>query len=189
MYCKYEMLGQNDYRGNVALVVANGNGTNLAYTTTDMLDPDMIELVEEEVALVIRRTDVDWLSIRETYRKRLDKLSDDIRDSYKYPGQNTIDMEYGQVDLVLKEWQAAGSDPANVPDEIEVWQDVTGETLAWVVNDIETSIGSYRRMIRTIRRLRLMGKKVIGEAPSAEIDGVFNQYAAQLEAMRAVPEF
>lgn len=189
MYCKYEMVGQTDYRGNVALIVETSEGKDVAYATVDVLDDDMVELIETEVALVKRRTGVDWLSVQEEYRKRLDALADAIRDSYKYPGQKTIDMEYAQVDLELRQWQAAGSDPANVPDEIQVWQDVTGQSLAWVVNDIEQSIDLHRQMISGIRRLRLMGKKTINEVPSDQIETVYNQYAVQLEAMRAVPDF
>jgi len=189
MYCKYEMKGQTDYRGNVALIVETSEGNDVAYSTVDALDADMVELVEAEVALVKRRTELPWLSVQEEYRKRLDALADEIRDSYKYPGQKTIEMEYGQVDLTLRQWKEAGSDPTTVPDEIQVWQDVTGQTLAWVVNDIEQSIGLQRQMIADIRRLRLMGKKTINEVSSDQIQTVYDQYATQLEAIRAVPDF
>lgn len=189
MYVKYEMQGPNDQRGNVALIVENGEGKDIAYTTVDAIDDDMIELVEDEVALVVRRTGLNWLSVRESYRKRLDKLADDIRDSYKYPGQKTIDMEYGQVDLALREWKLEGADPNEVPDEILVWQEITGESLSWVVNDIEQSIAQHRQMIKGIRRLRLTGKKMLNDAPPDQIKTVYNQFADQLEAIRAVPDF
>jgi hypothetical protein len=189
MYVKYPMQGPTDYRGNVALVVASPDGKDIAYSTVDSIDTDMTELIEDEVALVTEQTGTAWLSVQEEYRKRLDALADSVRDSYKYPGQNTIDMEYEQVALVLKEWQAGGSVPEEVPDEILVWQEITGESLAWVVNDIEQSIASHRLMIKTIRRLRLMGKKAINDVPSDQIQAVYNQYATQLEAIRAVPDF
>lgn len=189
MYVKYQMQGANDQRGNVALIVEQSPGVDIAYSTVDAIDPDMVELVEAEVALVVQRTGGTWLTVQEAYRKRLDNLADDIRDSYKYPGQNTIDMEYEQVDLVLREWQKAGSIPEDVPDEILVWQEITGESLAWVVNDIEQSIASHRLMIKTIRRLRLKGKKAINDVPSDQIQSVYAQYASQLENIRAVPDF
>ena len=190
MYVKYPMVDDNDYRGNVALIVGSASGPDIAYSSVDSLDDDMVVLVEAEIELVRQRTGVtDWLPMRDDYRRQLDVLADEIRESYKYPGRMTIDMEYAQVELVLRDWQAAGSPPDDVPDELQVWQDVTGNDLAWVVNDIESSIVQHRTMISSIRRLRLMGKMELATVEESELKSVFESYSAQLEAIRAVPDY
>lgn len=190
MYVKYPMVDDNDYRGNVALIVGTASGSDIAYSSVDVLDDDMVVLVEAEIDLVRQKTGVQsWLTTRDDYCRRLDALADEIRESYKYPGQMTIDMEYAQVELVLRDWQAAGSPADEVPDEIQVWQDVTGNDLSWVVNDIENAIVQHRTMISSIRRLRLMGKKDLLAASESELTATFENYAAQLEAIRAVPDY
>lgn len=190
MYVKYPMVDSYDYRGNVALVVSSPDGQEIAYSNVDAMDGDMVSLIEDEVTLVKDRTDiVEWLSVRDELCRQVDVMADQIRESYKYPGQLTIEMEYVQVEAVLKEWQEAGSPLDDVPDEIQVWQDVTGNDLSWVVNDIESAIQLHRTMISSIRRLRLLGKKAITEASVAELNSTYDSYISQLEAIRAVPDY
>lgn len=52
MFVKYPMQDAKDYRGNVTLVVRNGDGVEIAYSAVESLDVDMVELVPEEVELV-----------------------------------------------------------------------------------------------------------------------------------------
>lgn len=190
MYVKYKMRGPTDYRGNVALIVRNAAGEDFSYSNVEVLEADMIQLIEAEVQLVIEESGTtDWLPERDVYRKELDKVADDVRESYKYPGHQSIDMEYSQVEKALREWQDLGSDPASVPDEILVWQEVTGNDLAWVVNNIETSIAQHRYLISNVRRQRLIGKHELATLPAADVANTFKSRRDALESMRATEDY
>lgn len=190
MYVKYKMRGPTDYRGNVALIVRAANGDDVSYSNVEALDADMVQLIEEEMDLVKNESGTtDWLPERDIYRKEIDRVADDVRESYKYPGHQSIDMEYSQVELVLRDWQNRGSPTNDVPDEILVWQEVTGNDLAWVVNDIETSIAQHRYLISNIRRERLIGKKELAEAPANEVVAKYKNRRQTLEAMRASEDY
>lgn len=190
MYVKYSMQSPQDYRGNVALIVGTTDGTDIAYSNTDVVDEDMIELVEDEIELVIKQVPgLNWLVTRDLLRKQLDTLADNVRQSHLFPGSQTIDAEYNQVELALKEWRDLGSPMDDVPDEILVWQEVTGNDLSWVINDIEMQVAAFRFMISSVRRLRLIGKNELATAPDTELQSIYDNYASQLEAFRAVPDY
>lgn len=190
MYVKYTMQNPQDYRGHVALIVGTPDGTDIAYSNSDVIDEDMVELVEDEVVLVLNQVpNIDWLVTRDQLRKKLDVIADNVRQSHLFPGKFTIDSEYAQVELALKEWRESGSPSDDVPDELVVWQEISGKDLSWVINDIEMQIAGFRMMISSVRRLRLVGKKALANAPDAELQNVYDLYVSQLEEFKAVPDY
>lgn len=187
MFVKYVMLNVNDYRGNVRLVVRNEQSQEIAYTSVEVTDNDMVQLTQAEIDLVLERSPGVWYTKRNEYILNVDTLADEIRQSHLEVGTETIDLEYKQVEEELLAWQAAGSDPNNVPADIAVWQQATGESLAWVVNDIETQIANYKAVISSIRSVRLLGKQTLRDALIENLDTEYATIVADLEALRGGP--
>ena len=187
MFVKYVMTDVSDYRGNVRLIVRNELSQEIAYSAAEVFDSDMVELTQIEVDAILDRSPGIWYSNRNSLILKVDEYSDNIRQSHLEVGSNTIDLEYKQVEEVLLAWQAAGSDPNTVPPEISVWQQVTGETLTWVVNDIETQIYGYKNVVSAIRSIRLLGKQAIRDAPVSDLETTYTSIIADLEVLRGNP--
>lgn len=187
MFVKYVMVDKNDYRGHVKLIVRNEQQQEIAYSSVESLDADMVQLTQAEVDEVLLRSPADWRTKRKSYKTKIDLLADDIRKSYLEAGYATIDIEYVQVENELNKWEDKGKPVNDVPTDISVWQEVTGQDLDWTVNDIKAAINSYRVVISDIRRVRLTGKKDIDTVTDDLLDATFNQVMADLEAMRLIP--
>lgn len=198
MFVKYPMQNVKDYRGNVTLVVRNGGnpGAEVAYSSVETADPDMIELSDEEVELVKSKAKGGykaeiargaWATKREEFKLKIDLLADEIRRSHLEAGFATVDLEYLQVEMELDKWEKKGKPTTEVPPDITVWQEVTGQDLEWTTNDIKAAINNYRHAISEIRRVRLKGKRDISQAIEADVDDVYLQAYADLEALRLVP--
>ena len=187
MFVKYVMTNTSDYRGNVRLIVRNELSQEIAYSATEVLDPDMVELTQPEVDAILERAPGIWHTSRNALILKVDEYADDIRQSHLEVGSNTIDLEYKQVEEVLLSWQSAGADPNAVPPEISVWQQVTGETLTWVVNDIETQIAGYKSIVLAIRNIRLLGKQALRVALISDLETTYTSIIADLEVLRGTP--
>lgn len=184
MQVKYLMLDDTDYRGNVKLIVRNEQGDEIAYTEIETPTEDMVPLTEQEVGLVQEQTSTLWLAERKELQRKIDIHADQIRQSYLYNGDLTIFSEYLQVEKVLDEWLAEGSDYNNVPVEISVWAQATGNTLEWAVNDIHYSALGHRYMLANVRSIRLLGKGRLNTEPMETLYTAFNEVIAQLEQWR-----
>jgi len=184
VFVKYVMVDNSDYRGHVKLVVRNAQSQEVAYSQVVELDDDMVVLSADEIRLVKKHSPGVWYDKREQHILAIDQLADSIRQSWLEVGTNTIDLEYRQVEQTLNEWQAAGSDPNDIPEDLLIWKDVTGQTLEWVVNDISTQIQGYKMVLSGIRRARLTGKKALRDAPDDQLEAVYANVLVQLESMR-----
>lgn len=195
MFVKYPMQDAKDYRGNVTLVVRNGDGVEIAYSAVESLDVDMVELVPEEVELVkikarggwkAELTNGVWATQRSEFQMKIDLLADQIRRSHMEVGFATIDIEYLQVETELDKWEKKGKPTDDVPPDVAIWQEVTGKDLVWTTNDIKSAINMYRQAISSIRRIRLKAKRDLMLVPYEEVRLVYNQAVAELENMRLV---
>lgn len=184
MFVKYVMATNKDYRGHVKLVVRNEQKQEVAYSLVDTLDADMVSLTDAEIGLVKKHSPGVWYNQRDRYILDIDRMADLIRQSWLEAGTNTINIEYKQVEESLKEWRAAGSNAATVPEDVLIWKQATGNSTEWAISDIETRINAYRNVLTSIRRIRLLGKQDLRDATGVDLFDVYNRVVVQLEAIR-----
>jgi hypothetical protein len=181
MFYKYLMSSNKDIRGVVKLIVRTTDGTEVAYTSTFTPDPQMVPLVDEEIKLVKGKTDLNWNDQRKELVTQVDQYADEMRELVLDMGVNTIYYEYNQVDAAMSIWEAAGSDPENIPMEIQSWLDASDQTLEWVIVNIKTATATYKGFIAEVRRIRLMGKKALETCSNEDIESEYDRILYSLD--------
>lgn len=190
MFVKYIMDSPEDYRGNVRLVKRDmETEDDVAYTSVDVIEPDMTELTPAEKLEIERVTGGEWLTERQEYQRQLDIKADDIRRSYLYNGPYTVVEEYTQVEKATLAWEAAGKPMDAVPHEISVWADIKQRSIDWAYNDIKQATFFYRSMLTSVRELRLRGKEAMKILPANQLKDHLDAYMEQLEQLRCPPEY
>lgn len=185
MFVKYPMAGPKDYRGSVKLIYGE-----LAYSSVEILDDDMVELTDSEVTFVKEKAGDVWLSMRDNLLANIDELSDVVRVSHMEVGMRSIDIEYRQVQNAVYTWESQGSPMDVVPIEIQCWADVNSETVQWAVDDIRAQMTDLENFVSQLRVMRLTAKSEIRNAATADVETVYQQHYDAIAAMEnKTPEY
>ncbi|MFC4699395.1 hypothetical protein ACFO4O_04380 [Glaciecola siphonariae] len=125
---------------------------------------------------------VDFIRNKKQARDLIDQAAGRARMRFVSQGL-LIDQEYLIAEQEAKEWIAAGSDVNNVPETLDSWVAASGMTETAAASNITSTSAQFRGAIKSIRRIRLTGKKAVTDASLETFKAIAQTYINQLDAL------
>ena len=111
-------------------------------------------------------------------KTRIDAAAGQARNRFVSTGA-LIEEEYRAAALDVELWRSAGSDHASAPDSLNIWAEISGQTLDAAASEIEQTAAGYRGALLAIRQIRLSAKAQI-DASETGISEITEGFLQQL---------
>lgn len=119
-------------------------------------------------------------------KRMIDRAAGDARARFVSSGQ-LIEEEYKQAYQATIIWRSEGSPTTAVPEDIQLWSEVSGLTVEEAAVDIETTAALWQQILTDIRGIRLAGKAAVDAATDEEktddMENVAQTFIDQLAAL------
>lgn len=183
MKVKYLMSSPNDYRGIVALIVRNVDGSEIAYAEVPKLLPELTELVSAEVELVESELGHTWPDIRELYIEKIVKLANHTRTELVIGDDPTEYLEQMQVNTAIVEWESQGSVVEDLPVEVTDYMSLYSMTHEVAIAELKAQAEVKKVKIAQVRNIRLSATVNLSTVLVDNLTTTYESYVTQLNAL------